>query len=217
MRRWHGFVMAAGVVALLCGAARADEALRGEVERVLKQGLEAWFPRCLDREHGGFLCNFDFEWKPGREQPKTIVYQARQTWLAAQAMRRYPNDPRYREAAGHGGRFLRDVMWDAEHGGWYWALDRQGKPDPRWQGVKHAYGISFGIYACAAHFRATQDAQSLTGRSKPTGGWRSTPTTRSTAATTNSTAATARRSGPPPTAPSTPAGGRSSGRSVTRR
>lgn len=136
--------------------------LHDEVERQLRQNLlEVWFPRALDREHGGFLCDFDYEWKPSGRQPKTIVFQARCTWLASQAMLRYPDDPRYAEAARHGFKFLRDTMWDAENGGWYWHLDREGNVDAPWKGAKHAYGIGFGIYACSAYFLATKDAQGL--------------------------------------------------------
>ena len=136
--------------------------MRDEIERALRQGiLEVWFPRALDREQGGFLCDFSYDWKPVGRQPKTIVFQSRLTWLASQGTMRYPDDKRYREAADHGFAFVRDVMWDKEHGGWYWSLDRAGKTTPQWQGAKHAYGVGFGIYACAAHHKATKDPKSL--------------------------------------------------------
>ena len=143
--------------------ASAADPLRDEVEQSLRKGiLEVWFPRALDRDHGGFLCDFDYQWKPSGAQPKTIVFQSRLTWLASQAAMRYPDDPRYREAAAHGFKFLRDRLWDKqEGGGWYWHLDRAGSVDAEWKGVKHAYGIAFGIYACAAYYRATFDPQAL--------------------------------------------------------
>jgi putative membrane-bound dehydrogenase-like protein len=139
-----------------------DDPMRGEIEQHLRKGLlEVWYPRCLDREHGGFLCDFDWRWEPKGQQPKTIVFQARNTWLAAQAAVRYPDDPRYLQAARHGFNFLRDRQWDGEHGGWYWKLDRAGNVTDQTRGVKHAYGIGFGIYACAEVFRATRDPQAL--------------------------------------------------------
>jgi mannobiose 2-epimerase len=145
----------------LCGTAAAEESVRGEIERHVRTGLlEVWFPRALDREHGGFLCDFDHRWQPAGRQPKTVVYQARQTWLAAQASRRYPDDPRYAAAARHGFTFLRDRLWDREHGGWYWKLDRAAKA-PASEGAKHAYGVGFGIYACAAVHQATKDPEAL--------------------------------------------------------
>lgn len=152
------------VMAPWTAAGAEDAALRTEIEKSLReQVLQVWFPRVLDRENGGFLCDWDYQWQPARNggNPKTIVFQARCTWLASQGAMRYKDDPRYREAADHGARFLRDVMWDADRGGFYWHLDRAGKVDPRRQGVKHAYGISFGIYGLAAHYKATHDAKSL--------------------------------------------------------
>jgi putative membrane-bound dehydrogenase-like protein len=139
-----------------------DNPMRGEIEQHLRNGLlEVWFPRCLDREHGGFMCDFDFRWQPAGRQPKSVVFQGRNTWLAAQGAMRYPNDGRYLEAARHGFAFLRDVQWDREHGGWYWKLDRAGKVTDETRGVKHAYGIGFGIYACSAVYEATKDPQAL--------------------------------------------------------
>ena len=133
-----------------------------QIEAALKSGLlETWFPRCLDRENGGFLCDFDNQWRPAGKQPKSIVFQGRMTWLASQGAMRYPQDPRYREAAEQGFRFLRDVQWDKTHGGWYWHLDRKGEQTSEWKGVKHAYGISFGIYGSAAYYAATKDPQAL--------------------------------------------------------
>ena len=139
-----------------------EHPLRAEIEQHLRKGLlEVWFPRCLDREHGGFLCDFDYRWQPAGRQPKSIVFQGRNTWLASQGAARYPDDRRYLEAARHGFAFLRDVQWDKEHGGWYWKLDRAGKVTPEAQGVKHAYGVGFGIYACSAVYEATKDPQAL--------------------------------------------------------
>jgi mannobiose 2-epimerase len=142
--------------------AAADAGLRKEIEQALRQGsLEVWFPRILDKEHGGYLCDFDHQWRPGGQQNKTIVYQSRALWMASKAMIRYAEDPRYKEAAEHGSKFLRETMWDAQHGGWYFHLDRGGRQTPAWQATKHAYGIAFGIYACAAHHQATKEPASL--------------------------------------------------------
>ena len=140
---------------------RAAEELRDEIEQSLRKGiLEVWFPRSLDREHGGFLCDFDYQWQPTGAQPKTIVFQSRLTWLASRAAMRYSADPRYREAADHGFAFLRDKLWDKRRGGFFWRLDRAGNIDD-FKGCKHAYGIAFGIYACAAYHAATNDPDAL--------------------------------------------------------
>src|SRR5437764_10975291 len=97
----------------------AADPLRDEVERSLRINiLEVWFPRIIDKENGGFLCDFNADWKPAGQQLKTNVYQARALWTASQAARRYPSDARYADAARHGFKFLQQNMWDSERGGW---------------------------------------------------------------------------------------------------
>jgi mannobiose 2-epimerase len=45
--------------------------------------------------------------------------------------------------------------------GFFWAVDRNGQPATERGREKHVYGISFGIYAAAANYKATRDAQAL--------------------------------------------------------
>lgn len=132
--------------------------LRAELEAELQRLLTIWFPRCLDREHGGFLCDFDHRWKPAGPQRKMLEYQARQTLAAARAAER-ADGAVLREAAAHGFRYLKDTLWDAWHGGWYHLLDRAGKPLER--GSKHGHGTSYAISACVACHRLTGDPESL--------------------------------------------------------
>jgi len=61
--------------------------LRHEIESELRALTSVWFPRTIDREHGGFLCDFDYRWKPCGPQPKMLEYQARQTIAAAMRRR----------------------------------------------------------------------------------------------------------------------------------
>ncbi len=136
--------------------------LAEEMDVALRQVLEAWYPRAVDREAGGFVSRFDHAWTPVGDQQKMIVTQARHTWTTAQAAMR-TDDPAYREMARHGVAFLRDRMWDAEHGGFYWLVERDGTPVPEPDGrlIKQAYGNAFGIYGLAAAYEATGDADAL--------------------------------------------------------
>src|SRR5207247_6054880 len=104
------------------------ELLRTELETELRRLMGVWFPRSVDREHGGFLCDFDHRWRPGGSQLKMLEYQARQTIAAARAAAHLPDFPDLREAAAHGFRYLKDRMWDPSLGGWYRLLDRIGEP-----------------------------------------------------------------------------------------
>ena len=137
--------------------------LAAEVEQHLKQGvLDKWFPRCVDKEHGGFRPNFREDWSPGKNNDKFLVFQARQTWVAAEVAKRYPElREQYLGYARHGVDFLDRTMWDAERGGMFWGLDPTGKIGPRFGTEKHVYGIAFGIYAAANAYEATKDKGAL--------------------------------------------------------
>ncbi|SDM17716.1 mannobiose 2-epimerase [Catalinimonas alkaloidigena] len=140
------------------------DALADEMERSFKKELlSAWYPRTLDRQAGGFLSRFDYQWQPKGDQEKMIVTQARHVWLNAKIAQFYPNDPLALSAARHGVRFLREHLWDAEQGGFYWLVTRQGKPIPEATGelIKQAYGNAFGIYALAAFYEASHDPEAL--------------------------------------------------------
>src|SRR5262245_52859544 len=130
------------------------------VESVLRTHvLDAWFPRSLDHTHGGFLCDFDCGWAPCGPHDKLLEFQARQTLTAADACQRYPGERQFQEATLHGLRYLRDVMWDSEYGGWFHRLDRDGQPLE--SATKHVHGMAYAIEACVAAYRATGDATAL--------------------------------------------------------
>ncbi|HYD54999.1 MAG TPA: AGE family epimerase/isomerase [Gemmatimonadaceae bacterium] len=138
-------------------------ALAAELRRSFREQLLApWYPRAIDREHGGFLSQFDADWKPTGPQDKMIVSQARHVWTNARAAQ-FLADTSYVPAARHGFRFLRDVMWDREQGGFYWLVARDGTPRREADGrlVKQAYGTAFGIYALAGYYDATRDPEAL--------------------------------------------------------
>jgi cellobiose epimerase len=118
------------------------------------------FPRTLDRQYGGFLCDFDARWEPSGPHYKMLEFQARQTLAAARGAVYAPDNAVLREAAQHGFRYLRDAQWDHRYGGWYHALDRTGNPLE--SATKHGHGSSYAISACAACYEATGDEDCLT-------------------------------------------------------
>ncbi len=135
--------------------------LAAEVEDCLRrQVLEQWFPRAADPA-GGFHQNYAEDWSrlPGGE--RAVVYQARLTWLAAQAARRFPDESEaYLSYARHGLRCLSEQLWDTEAGGFFWGVGET--EEPLRNGEKHIYGLSFAIYALAALFAAGGDQDALT-------------------------------------------------------
>jgi cellobiose epimerase len=135
------------------------ETLRTELEVELRRIIAAWFPRSVDRERGGFLCDFNYRWRLSGSQRKMLEFQARQTIAAARCAIHFPDLAALREIATHGFRYLKEMMWDHSLGGWYRLLDQNGTP--REKATKHGHGSSYAISACVACYELTQDPQCL--------------------------------------------------------
>jgi mannobiose 2-epimerase len=121
--------------------------------------LNRWFPACIDREAGGFFCDFDRRWQRSGPQLRRLEFQARQTRTAARAAVAYPSEPRWREAALHGFEYLRGAMHDKAEGGWFFLVDREGRPLE--QGTKHAHGMAYLVGAFAEVYRVTGHQSAL--------------------------------------------------------
>ena len=131
-----------------------------ELEASLKRHvIDVWFPRSLDREYGGFLCDFDHRWKPCGPNAKLLKSQARHTCFAAEASRAYPEDKRLRDAMEHGFSYLREALWDQAEGGWFRRLDRAGQPVEAC--TKHTHGLAYSILACVAVYETTGNQRAL--------------------------------------------------------
>ena len=134
-------------------AATVVETYRPKLEAVLEENvLDFWFPRCID-EAGGFLTSYDSEGEFAGNGHKQVVTQARMVWFTARLAREGYGEE-YQGIAEHGLDFLLGEMWDDEHGGFVWEVERDGttsKPN------KHCYGQSFGLYALSEYHRATGD------------------------------------------------------------
>ena len=136
-------------------AAQVDDALHTDV-------LNVWFPRSVDREHGGFHSHFTREWQWAPSDGKFSVFQGRMTWVASQVVLRDPKlKQEFLPIVHQGVDFLQNVMWDKQDGGFYWGLDDEGKVTPAFTDGKHLYGIGFCIYGAAAAYQATGDPKAL--------------------------------------------------------
>lgn len=141
----HGRVLRAGPAAL------NDSELADQIEAVLlRHDVDWWYPRCVDPA-GGFFETYDEHGNPVDEAFRTTVFQARMTWTAALIAERMPQRREaFVEHALHGMRYLVEHLRDAETGGYYWARTLDGQATGRYRGDKHAYALSFAIYALAA-------------------------------------------------------------------
>jgi len=137
--------------------------LASEVENALHTDvLGMWFPRSVDKEHGGFHSHFANDWKWLPSDGKFSVFQGRMTWVASQVVLREPaRRAEFIPIVQHGVDFLANVMWDKQDGGFFWGLDDDGKITPEFTDHKDLYGIGFCIYAAAAAYEATHDVRAL--------------------------------------------------------
>lgn len=134
--------------------------LADTLEHLLQSNLvNVWYPAAIDTEQGGYLSTFNAQFKPVGNQDKMIVSQARHLWNNSKASLHWPTEKKYQDFAKHGFLFLKDKMWDSQSGGFFWQVDRAGKP--RGDSSKTAYGNAFGLYAISAYYGMSKDPAAL--------------------------------------------------------
>lgn len=106
--------------------------------------IEPLTSRCVDNEYGGFLVDFDERWRPAGPQDKTLEHASRMTSAFALMARALPGEG-YDQLVRHGCAFLKDVMWDAQHTGFFVKVDRNGRPF--WDGLKHPHAVTYATEA----------------------------------------------------------------------
>lgn len=120
-----------------------------------------WYPRAVDSIYGGFLSDFDAEWKPTRSDQKLVVSQARHIWATSTYGRIFATDT-FKDIAKHGFKFLTRTMWDTVYGGFYMLLDKEGNAlDDAYCSEKRSYGNAFAIYALSSYYLYTADPLAL--------------------------------------------------------
>ena len=131
------------------------------LERNLKENIVPfWMGKTLDTKNGGYFLSHSIDGSPGSpDAPKMIVTQARQIWLFSHLARAGYGGREYLDAADLGYRFLKDRMWDARNGGFYWEVDMSG--EKRLVPQKHLYGQSFALYALSEYYLASQKREVL--------------------------------------------------------
>ena len=132
---------------------------RNRMEKILtKNIMPFWYPATIDKKNGGYYLNHDVYGKPLGDGPKMIVSQARMVWYFSRLYEAGWAGKEALQAVEHGFRFLRDKMWDAEHGGFFWEVDHQGKVQ---RPFKHMYGQTYGLYALSEYVIASKNAEAL--------------------------------------------------------
>ena len=131
---------------------------RSVVNRLNDGIIPFWAERARDRECGGYLTNFDDRGRSLGTPEKYLNTQCRLLWWFSTLKRHRPDAPSCGELARDGCEFMLKHFWDAEHGGWFWKVRRDGS---RLDDGKIVYGQSFAIYALSEHYLATGDRRAL--------------------------------------------------------
>lgn len=174
---WHRIFIGGlclGILLSLTGACQdekkseADEndrrqRIAAEIDSVLNNQYQLWYPRAADWEHGGFFSRFTYDWQPEGLQDKFIVTQARHIWSTSTIAYRDESNRDFEKYGRHGYQFLKDVMWDQEHGGFYNMVSREGEvmADDEGQVRKQLYGNAFAIYGLASYYQVSGDEAAL--------------------------------------------------------
>jgi mannose 2-epimerase len=130
-----------------------------EAERDLSENvLPFWTRNTWDKNYGGFITHLNRAGNRTGVTDKYLVMQARTIWSLSAAHRFGLRDKGYLELAEKGVSFLIEKMWDSRHGGFFWAVKRNGMPkDTR----KRIVGLAYVIYALAEYASASKDGTSL--------------------------------------------------------
>ncbi len=133
---------------------------RQELRAAYRDGLLAdtlpfWFPRSVDREHGGFLHCLDRDGSV-LDTDKGVWIQGRMSWMLLTLYRTVERRPEWLEWARRGLEFLERHCFDAG-GRMLFHVTREGRPIRQ---RRYAYSESFAAIAHAAYAAATGDARS---------------------------------------------------------
>jgi len=149
-------------------ALTVDPALLGAFDTSLRVDLlTPYYPTAHDTGYGGFVEDRSGTWALQQDSDKFIVAQARYLWTAAKASQFYATSnptqaAQYKASAAVGFDFVKR-MWRDSANGFALMADRNGS-NLRNTGKETyiVYGNAFGMYAAAAYYAASADANALT-------------------------------------------------------
>lgn len=118
---------------------------------------EWWLSYAQDQAHGGFYGEVGDNNVARVDAEKGIVLNTRILWFFSEAAV-FTGNADYRAAAERSYHYLRDYFFDSKHGGFFWSLSPSGDVE---QSKKQVYAQAFAVYALAAYYELSQDADAL--------------------------------------------------------
>ncbi len=140
-------------------AAGTDEpVLASQMAKHLEREILGFWLKQIDPS-GGFYEMQDRKGNPDRTGQRCIWAQCRHVLAFSEAAMLYPEKKAYRDAAAHGFKFLKERMWDSEHGGWFNMLDEDGNPQKGKD--KYTADQMFAVYALSDYYMLSKDGEAL--------------------------------------------------------
>ncbi len=146
--------------------------LASEAKAHLLGCIISFWRNLRDDENGGYYGWMDYDLTVDKKAMKGCILNSRITWFFSNVYALYKKGllteadfMRYgyyskdiKAEADHAYHFLRDHCIDREHGGIYWSLTYDGKPDDT---TKHTYNQAFCIYALSSYYDISGDKEAL--------------------------------------------------------
>ena len=130
--------------------------LRAEAHAEGLRLLDWWVSHLVD-DRGGFYGEVDADDQPVPDAAKSIILNTRLLWFFS-AMAGWSGDTRALTLAKRAADYIFLYFRDSGNEGLYWRLSPDGQPvDTR----KQAYAQAFAVYAFAAYYGVTGDAEAL--------------------------------------------------------
>jgi mannobiose 2-epimerase len=126
-------------------------------DHLLTRILPFWERHSIDRDRGGFLTHLARDGAVTDDSSKHLVMQTRMIYSFA-AGAEIGGPPQWANLARQGAGFLLKHFRDVEQDGWFWSVDRQGRP---LETEKRMYGHAFTIYALSEYGRIAHDRAAL--------------------------------------------------------
>lgn len=123
--------------------------------------VNQWYPMNIDSVNGGYVSGFEYDWSRSDRQVKALVQQSRHLWATSFIYEAYPQKKEFLGYASHGFKFLSEVMWDSEYGGFYTYTLEDGTPQQGSLNDKRIYGQAFALYGLSQYYRVCKDPLAL--------------------------------------------------------
>ncbi|SDZ33872.1 mannobiose 2-epimerase [Evansella caseinilytica] len=131
---------------------------REEIEtHLLEDILPFWKTNVVDHFSDGFHGYIFYDLSINHESEKGCILHSRILWAFSAAYMKWKAEDDL-AVATRAFNYIKSFFQDREYGGFYWSLDREGKP---LESKKHIYNQAFVIYGLTEYYRASGNEEAL--------------------------------------------------------